>query len=140
MREILFRGKAENIGMWVYGWLLKDRSGHIMIQDAESFEWYTDVDPATVGQYTGLQDMNGNKIFEGDILQYTDCSEFVFSTVYGKFLNDDEDPIWRENVGFYCDWIKFSSCIEPNCGLVFCANKSKIIGNIHDNSELLKVK
>lgn len=149
MREILFRGKRMDNGRWVYGDYHKFTcttssitpvpTHYIMGTDASSKAqiW---VDPTTVGQYTGLQDKNGNKIFEGDILQYTDCSEFVFAVVYGIFLNDDEDSIWRENVGFYCDWIKFSSCIEPNRGLIFCANKSKIIGNIHDNHELLEEK
>lgn len=131
MREILFRGKAENIGMWVYGWLLKDRSGHIMIQDAENFEWYTDVDPATVGQYAGLQDKNGNKVFEGDILElydqfvkYRGVVEFRHSAFIIKCGNRMTTlyEIERQN--------------HFNSGLW----NLNVIGNIYDNLELLDVK
>lgn len=134
MREILFRGKAENIGMWVYGWLLKDRSGHIMIQDAESFEWYTDVDPATVGQYTGLQDKNGKKIFEADIIK---CDCWCVGKEHGNFSNfevkflDDGFCAGRNPLG---SWL-FNS-INGNTKL----RDVEVIGNIHDNLELLEVK
>ena len=126
MREILFRGKRKDNDGWLWGDLLQDRDLKICL--IEGFDYYTDADglqrdyfqheviPETVGQYTGLTDKNGNKIFEGDIVNCI-TSDFDGSDKYvDNFqITDTTD---YEQMGF----------------LDFC-HEIEIVGNIHNNTE-----
>lgn len=129
MREILFRGKTR-LGEWVQGnyeyFPLDDGTMHTMISVWGKSLY--DVIPETVGQYTGLTDKNGTKIFEGDILsyEYGDLKKrgFVFYYDRGaKFGIKENDK--HDNLSLLHDTqVK--------------AWNIKVIGNIHDNPELMK--
>ena len=121
MREVLFRGKRTDNGEWVKGYLYITHIGahEIGSYDAEiNIERFTfDVIPETVGQYTGLTDKNGKRIFEGDIVDY------ISSDVIG---NPKTGTIIVEDMTDYDTMIYLNH-----------ANELKLIGNIHDNPELL---
>lgn len=122
MREILFRGKRLNGDGWVCGDLSYHvHNGEVYVFPGDGYDSPDcyEVDPATVGQYTGLQDMNGNKIFEGDIVHAI-------------------TPNTSKNCIVKCEYGQF--CIGLCMPLAYVRNSSKVIGNIHDNPELLEVK
>lgn len=133
MREILFRGKRKDNGEWAYGnYAVTDNNGkqHFIFQN-KAFEF--EVDPETVGQYTGITDDNGKKIFEGDILGVTnDDPDYDYITKV--YL--DCDTLCVDVQGQDYDYTSIGFAIEiwdDECDQV------EIIGNIHDNPELLKV-
>lgn len=121
MREILFRGRRKDNGEWVEGDLHKniDFSKAHIHPSGERVRSY-DVIPETVGQYTGLTDKNGRKIFEGDIVTMPAYaggrhkSDVYFKN--GKFAVDGSNYHFKD--------------IAPK--------RMEVIGNIHDNPELLK--
>lgn len=127
MREILFRGKRVDNGEWVEGDFYH-RIVHIdtfhqntVVSAIEVFDgknplsiaYYT-VDPETVGQYTGLKDKNGKRIFEGDVLSLRTGRPHVVKFEEGSFVLTDT----AISIRYAC--------------------KFEIIGNIHDNPELLE--
>lgn len=130
MREILFRGKNVDNGAWVYGSFIPDMLEVFCITDIDGFikpfslnkEELTEVrvERSTVGQFTGLTDKNGTKIFEGDIVKVENA------LVRGIFA--------VEYCGISASFIV--SCGERRYFLGGC--NSEVIGNIHDNPELLK--
>lgn len=120
MREILFRGKRVKkyceTQDWTYGVSFFDHEGDCVFKTACS---ELVVNPETVGQYTGLTDKNGKEIFEGDICKHrSDYSgEYIISVVA---YEDGE----------------FLAMVGNNSA--FClSDKLEVIGNIHDNPELL---
>ena len=133
MHEILFRGKWKNSGEWVYGNLFNpdkaDTPTQICIGTYIARTCY-EIDPETVGQYTGLTDRNGTKIFEGDIVVFADFFD---------------DKIHRGEV-YWCDSAFWFDCTETEgdegmYSLAYISvNVLEVIGNIYDNPELLEVK
>lgn len=124
MREILFRGKRANNGKWVEGFYFIQRGNPNAKAEEHYIRCYeTDfnVDPETVGQFTGLTDKNGVKIFEGDIVEY---DEELCPVVY----EPDAGMFELHGFGFVADFGYIDSSI-------FC----EVVGNIHDNPELLEV-
>ena len=130
MREILFRGKTSD-GEWVEGDVLQTRyhSGHIeyQIMPQTPVSSAYPVLPETVGQYTGLTDRNGKKIFEGDILHCVsklDNAKMVVIFECGEYrmVLAEKFKDYILNCEFYA-----ITCFEK-----------EVIGNIHDNPELLK--
>ena len=131
MREILFRGKRKAGGELVEGFYVALQLVHYdrkeyLITDKDTGRSY-EVDPATVGQYTGLADMNGKRIFEGDILRWIgpDGESGKVIVVYfgGAFmLKSVECP--KADPDLFADFEIGDQMLD-------------IIGNIHDNPELL---
>jgi uncharacterized phage protein (TIGR01671 family) len=137
MREILFRGKRKDNGEWAYGFYIRTMAfEYIYCYDREEFSdsvfTYHAIVPETVGQYTGLKDKDGRRIFEGDILRQTDG--IVTHTISVRWCN--------ERCGFAYDYTP--SRYAPHKGVMtlsmyhFCPEEHEIIGNIHDAPELLK--
>ena len=121
MREIKFRGKRIDTGKWVYGYLADESYiNDINTVDLSSVE----VDPDTVGQYTGLKDRNGQDVYEGDLLRTLEgnimIAEWVGSGIVTRCLTPTYDGMMNTN--------RYSFPV------------SEKIGNIHDNSELLEDK
>jgi len=135
-REILFRGKRTDNGEWAEGYYFKTPLTDGATTSKPEDGWYFlsgrerhcisksncvyEVIPSTVGQYTGLTDKNGKKIFEGDIV-----------------CNDEENGTvsYAENEGmFMIEFRSWCTDFDHFYGIEF-----EVIGNIHDNRELLAV-
>ena len=149
MREILFRGKRTDNGEWIEGYYYKAKYCRT---DDELYDYITVphpkeynepsshyiVDPETVGQYTGLTDKNGTKIFEGDMIKPFDdeIDKMVVEFHLGQFLlclygerGYMSEYGWEENGNYVC----FEA--DP---LLSYGDDIEVIGNIHDSPELLR--
>lgn len=144
MREILFKGKRKDNGEWVEGDLIQNGLFYetaIRFTDDAGYFITAIVDPETVGQFTGLT-ANGKKIFEGDLLNGFD---YPFRGSNGKH-NYFAEVCWFDN----CPAFGLYTHKYPNAEVWgisegntenmedFDGNDWEVIGNIHDNPELLK--
>ena len=137
MRKILFRGKCNEVGkyngQWIEGFYGEDDGKPIIARSTDHGLIGYFCEPDSIGQYTGLTDKNGKKIFEGDIIKivpdYDYSDDYSISKVYsynGIFCVDYHgDDFDSTALGFLEDYL-------PD-------GDFEVIGNIHDNPELLEV-
>lgn len=136
MMEILFRGKRIDNGEWVEGYYTKakdcisEKEVHVIFHTDltlfphSEFSSYEEVIPETIGQYTGLMDKNGRRIFEGDIVDH----------YYQKGFFNRGVVIWdSQNARFAHELRSMSPAFS-----LYHPEAWEIIGNIHENPELLK--
>lgn len=163
MREILFRGfhpdenGTEKVlvngewinGFWVYGYFTRFNgeeyriyNGYAETDCGDYFpDWYS-VIPETVGQYTGLKDKNGKRIFENDIVKnylFGQVNGIVKFGKYNMFDRFDDCPIWH--FGIYLNHIDNSDIgLDINVmrsDILLYEDDLKVIGSVHSNPELL---
>lgn len=134
IREVIFRGKRLHDNKWIYGNFISDCEGnpHIIeprffCEDGHHLQYEDNTDtpvfiiPETVGQYTGLTDKNGTKIFEGDIV----TGWFNHEKIVGYIFYGGNAQFFIQRDGIYGIGLDNSDCWL------------EVIGNIHDNPELL---
>ena len=129
MREILFRGKRTDNGEWVEGNLFipdSDSRPTQILMGTDIVRISYEIDPETVGQYTGLTNKDGKKLFEGDIIQYRNTN--------GNIINPLEVIIFKEN-GWRAKPTKSDITYELTTN---SAKHYNIVGNIYDNVELIR--
>ena len=136
MREILFRGKRLDNGEWIAGHLLKyeDGSARMVSSNIDIFCFEKDesiiqtvahrVDANTAGQYTGFVDKKGKKIFEGDIVSIYNSKAFLFAVA------------WNDN--HYILKCTTNGVSDNILNVIESSEDVEVVGNIYDNSELIK--
>lgn len=128
MREILFRGKRADNGEWVEGfpYITHDGEHQIRYYDSESNieNCSHTVISDTLGQFTGLTDKNGVKIFAGDIVRYGDTIHRV---------------VFEQRNGTAYFGLVYAACETLPFGHYQDLKQIEVIGNVHDNPELLEV-
>jgi hypothetical protein len=129
MRELKFRGKHIEGGEWVYGFVVKTDKQTVIVKDIGGFYW--PVDPETVGQFTERHDKNGKDVFEGDIIEG--------GLLGPSYIKWSEKLLGWSLVCFLPVGIEYNLCEEGEIQIYEIDFADvEIIGNIHENPELLK--
>lgn len=154
MREILFRGKRVDNGEWVEGCFIKpnaiyienDPSGNLGKSSDGKFAIGLDVClviPESVGQFTGLLDKNGKKIFEGNLIKVNGVNKSWADDVFHVKYYNGMWTLWVSGInhryvsfGYFFKTACDNGFFEENC-LYVSGSLFEIIGNIHDNPELI---
>lgn len=127
MREILFRGKCTTNGEWVYGSLIQSKNSASTW--SEELKDDVEVDPKTVGQWTGLVDINGKRIFEGDRVKVP-----MYRSLGLENLLLMEGTVEWKNGAFHVTW----DDKDEGRHFVGYLQDVQVIGNIYDNPEIDK--
>ena len=129
MRKIKFRGKSIDGKEWLYGDLVSslDEKRFVILENDKGSNDICEVDPETIGQFTGLMDKNGNEIYEGDIVKWSNGMLYAVKFWDGMFYASIEEC----NEGIFGGF-PLHRLIEYEDG------GCEIVGNIHDNTELMK--
>jgi len=134
MREIKFRGKRLDNGEWVYGYYVYygwiDNQKHYIVPDYASALYAFEVDPSTVGQFTGILDKNEREIYEGDILKDTNNAIYYVDFIRGCFYLKTNYKSFP-HLG-WTEWLPMCEIDRLAIPVEF-----EIIGNIYENPELL---
>lgn len=141
MRDIIFRGKRLDNGEWETGSLIISmvcgiKQYHIQREGTAGYLYCFAVDPDTVGQYTGLQDKNGKKIFEGDIFKedYSGIVRSVFRVPGGLAFEDNPVSFGYDHRAPVYPYSSIAEMQNASWLSKYC----EVVGNIHDNPDLLK--
>lgn len=146
MREIIFRGKRIDNGEWVYGslfvgfkkcYICPEAIAMYNFDGALCLGGFIEVDPYTVGQYTGLKGNNGKRIFEGDILHIARTADGL-GGYYQPPLDYPVNVVVKWDL---CAWMWETLCEDKrfiSFPDAWCHYECEVIGNAHDNPELFK--
>ena len=131
MREVLFRAKRKATNEWVYGYFVKEKDDfrvYVQPKIITSESEYEYVYEDTLGQFTGLTDKNGVKIFEGDIVRH-----YCHLPVPGSEIGTDRGTIkWDREECFF-----FRTSLDGKDKTISAKCVYEVIGNIYDNPELI---
>lgn len=130
MREILFRGKTLYEGEWITGYLSKEPADSNYYIQPVGKNICDVVNPETVGQFTGLLDKNGKKIFEGDIVRRFNSKEQEVMCYAVK---------WNTDCCMFVLMCEYTYLGEYDSDFtVFYGEDLEVVGNVHDNLEFMK--
>ena len=142
MRKILFRGKRISNEKWVCGGITQLKHPNFTntpyVICANNKDYFVDED--TIGQYTGFKDKNGTEIFEGDIVNcksHNIVGIISFGNIYVP------DKMEATHTGFFINWLSntendWHNHLRSDLNFWIKHNELQVIGNIHDNPELLE--